>query len=329
MIFAEIPYPRIDPVAIDLPGPIDIRWYGLMYLVGFVAGYAILRQLIRRGWLPMTEAALSDLVTAAIVGVIAGGRLGYMLFYDLPDLLREPARLLRIWEGGMSFHGGLIGMLLAVAWTARRHRLPFLRLGDAVALAVPPGIFAVRIANFINGELYGRVASPEVPWAMRFPTDPVAERLLGVDTLPLRARELAIKHAYETGLWDRVRPFVPLRHPSQLYEALGEGLLVGLVVWGLYRAFGRTDRWPPGALGGAFLIAYGTVRFGLEFFRQPDPQFRNPGDPLGTVLGPFTMGQVLCFAMILAGAAVMVLAWRRARRGGDHAPRAPAAATAR
>ena len=109
MIFAEIPYPRIDPVAIDLPGPIDIRWYGLMYLVGFVAGYAILRQLIRRGWLPMTEAALSDLVTAAIVGVIAGGRLGYMLFYDLPDLLREPARLLRIWEGGMSFHGGLIG----------------------------------------------------------------------------------------------------------------------------------------------------------------------------------------------------------------------------
>ena len=164
---------------------------------------------------------------------------------------------------------------------------------------------------------------------MRFPTDPVAERLLGVDTLPLRARELAIKHAYETGLWDRVRPFVPLRHPSQLYEALGEGLLVGLVVWGLYRAFGRTDRWPPGALGGAFLIAYGTVRFGLEFFRQPDPQFRNPGDPLGTVLGPFTMGQVLCFAMILAGAAVMVLAWRRARRGGDHAPRAPAAATAR
>lgn len=304
----EIPYPWIDPVALDLPGPLDVRWYGLAYLCAFLAGYLVLRRLSRERFLPLDPDAAGDLIFTLIVGTILGGRVGYILFYDFARFAENPARIVRIWEGGLSFHGGLLGVLLAAWWFARKHRVPFLRLGDGLALAIPFGLFFGRLANFVNGELYGRVTGPGLPWAMRFPTDPVAQRLLGIESLPLRERELAIEAAYDSGRWDAVRELVPLRHPSQLYEALGEGVLLGLVLWGLHawaRRRGRPLR--PGTYGGVFLVGYGVIRSFVELFRQPDAQFRGPDDPLGTVLGPLTMGQTLSLLMVVAGLLLVAL----------------------
>ena len=310
----EIPYPHIDPVALDLPGPLDVRWYGLGYLLGFGAGYLILRALARRGFLRLDPAAVGDLLFALIVGVILGGRIGYVLFYEFADFAAHPLKILQIWQGGLSFHGGLIGAVAAGAWFARRHHVGWLNVGDAVALGAGPGIFAVRVANFINGELYGRVASAAVPWAMRFPTDPAAVSAIGAEHLPLRERERAIGGMYDSGEWARVAPGVPPRHPSQLYEALGEGVLTALVVWSVYRWNRRRGvRWGDGAYGGVFLVCYGGVRTFLELFRQPDAQFQGAGDPLGTVLGPLTMGQVLSLGLVVAG---LVLLVRGIRAGG-------------
>lgn len=315
----ELPYPHVDPVALDLPGAIDVRWYGLMYLVGFTVAYFVLRWLAREGFLHLEPGAVGDLIFALVLGVILGGRLGYILFYDFGSFLENPARILRIWEGGLSFHGGLLGVLIAAWWFARKQGVTYLNLGDSLALAVPFGIFAVRMANFINGELYGRVASPDVPWAMRFPTDPIALRLLGADRLPMRAREMAIERAYEAGLWDEVAPLVPLRHPSQVYEALLEGALLGIILWAVFAwARKRGIRPPSGTYGGIFLVGYGLFRSFVELFRQPDVQFRGPDDPLGAVLGPLTMGQTLSAVMILGGLALLIWTWRSG--GRSHAP---------
>jgi phosphatidylglycerol:prolipoprotein diacylglycerol transferase len=312
----ELPYPHIDPVAIDLPGPVDVRWYGLGYLAAFTAGYLVLRALSRSGFLRLSEEAIGDLIFALILGTILGGRLGYILFYDFAEFAAHPGRIFRIWEGGLSFHGGLIGVLLAAGWFTRKHRVSFLHLGDAMALAVPFGIFAVRLANFVNGELYGRIAGAGVPWAMRFPTDPVALRLLGAEGLGMRDRELLIDRAYASGLWETIRGQVPLRHPSQLYEAGTEGLLMLVILWSVYAwARSRERRLPEGTYGGIFLLAYGLFRSFIEQFRQPDVQFTGPGDPLGTVLGPFTMGQVLSAFMILAGLGLLARSWLASRRG--------------
>ncbi|HET8656073.1 MAG TPA: prolipoprotein diacylglyceryl transferase [Longimicrobiaceae bacterium] len=312
----EIPYPHVDPVAINLPGPVDVRWYGISYLVAFALGYAVLRWLSRHEYLRLDAEAIGDLVFVLIVGTILGGRIGYVLFYNFPEFAAHPVQILRIWEGGLSFHGGLIGVLLAAWWFTRRHRVSFLHLGDALALAVPFGIFSVRIANFVNGELYGRIASPSVPWAMRFPTDPVALRLIGAQGLGIRARELLIDRAYASGRWAMIRGVVPLRHPSQLYEAGTEGLLLAVFVWSVFLwARRRGLRLPEGTLGGTFLLGYGVFRSLVEEYRQPDVQFRGPGNPLGTVLGPFTMGQVLSSFMIVAGLGLLLWSWLRVRRG--------------
>jgi phosphatidylglycerol:prolipoprotein diacylglycerol transferase len=314
----EIPYPHIDPVALDLPGPLDVRWYGLGYLLGFGAGYLVLRALARRGFLRLDPAAVGDLLFALIVGVIVGGRIGYVLFYEAADFAAHPLKILQIWQGGLSFHGGLIGAVAAGAWFARRHHIGWLNVGDALALGAGPGIFAVRVANFINGELYGRVASASVPWAMRFPTDPAAVGAIGAAHLPLRERERATQQMYDSGEWARIAPHVPLRHPSQLYEALGEGALTALVVWCVYLWNRRRGvRWGDGAYGGVFLVCYGVVRTFLELFRQPDAQFQNAGDPLGTVLGPLTMGQVLSLGLVIAG---LVLLARGIRSGARATP---------
>ena len=310
----EIPYPRLDPVALDLPGPLDVRWYGLGYLVAFAAGYFVLRKLARDGFLRMDPDAVGDLVFALMIGTILGGRLGYILFYDFADFAANPARIIRIWEGGLSFHGGLVGVLLAGWWFARSRGIPFLNLGDGLALGVVFGIFAVRIANFINGELYGRVASPEVPWAMRFPTDPAALQALGAEGAGMRERELMIEAAYDTGVWERVSQQVPLRHPSQLYEAALEGLLLGIVLWTVYAWTKRRNIvLPHGTIGGIFLLGYGLFRSVVELFRQPDTQFRGPDDPLGTVLGPLTMGQTLSALMIAVGVYLLVRGFTRLR----------------
>lgn len=299
----EIPFPRIDPVALDVPGPLAVRWYGIMFMLAFTAGYLLLRRMARAGFLPIDPDQTGDLVFTLIVGVILGGRLGYILFYDFASFAANPARIIRIWEGGLAFHGGFLGATAAGAWWAHKHRIPFLRLGDGICLGVTPGIFFVRMANFINGELFGRVTTDAVPWAMRFPTDPTAMRLTGAAQVRgLRERELVMEQAYESGLWDQVRDQVPLRHPSQLYEGLTEGLLLGLVMWGVYRWTRRRGRdLAPGTYGGIFLLGYGILRSLMELFRQPDAQFTEAGDPVGTVLGPLTMGQTLSAAMIVAG----------------------------
>lgn len=320
----EIPFPRIDPVALDLPGPLAIRWYGIAFMLAFTAGFLLLRRMARRGFLPMPADKAGDLVFALIVGVILGGRLGYILFYDFAAFAADPARIIRIWEGGLAFHGGLIGATCAAAWWARRHGVPFLRLGDGLCIAVTPGIFFVRMANFINGELYGRVTTDAVPWAVRFPTEPTALRLTGAaQGRGLREREILIERAYESGVWDQVRHQVPLRHPSQLYEGLSEGLLLGLVLWGLYAWSRRRGRdLAPGTYGGVFLLGYGVLRSLMELFRQPDAQFTDAGDPVGTVLGPLTMGQTLSLAMIAVGIFLLVRGLRRGAvpAGGPPSP---------
>ena len=321
-ILAELRFPRVDPVLLDLPGPVDVRWYGVMYLVGFAAAYVALRHLARRGELGLPVASVGDLLATLALGVLAGGRLGYLLFYGLAEVRADPLEALRFWEGGMSFHGGLLGVVVAGVWYARRHRLAFTQLADALALATPFGLFAVRVANFVNGELYGRVASPDVPWAVRFPTDPAALARLGATGLPLRERELRILAAFDSGTWGAIRPLVPLRHPSQLYEALGEGVLLALLLWAALWA--RRRRVAPdaaherldGAFASCFLIGYGTIRSIVELFRQPDAQFRGPDDPLGTVLGPLTMGQALSGAMIVAGILLLRRAGTRSTRVG-------------
>ncbi|HHI80897.1 MAG TPA: prolipoprotein diacylglyceryl transferase [Planctomycetes bacterium] len=301
----EILFPGIDPVLIDFPGPIDIRWYGLMYLVGFVLGHYLLVRLCRSGFLPLAEEKVSDLILYLILGVMIGGRVGYILFYD-PSLLWPLHRIIQVWRGGMAFHGALIGIFVATLLFARRNKLSFWKLTDALALVGPPGLFFGRIANFINGELYGRIAGKDLPWGMRFPTDPVAAQLLGLGGLEKREQELRILKALGDGEWLRIKSQVPLRHPSQLYEALGEGLLLFLILWGIYRNRQKAGKpLSTGTYGALFLLGYGIFRFFIEFFRQPDPQ-------LGLVLWSFSRGQELCFAMILVG---LVLLWLRRGKG--------------
>ena len=321
LLLAEIVFPGWDPVAIQL-GPFAVRWYGLGYLAGFLIAGWLLDRLSRDRFLPLTTAAVSDLIGWLVVGVIAGGRLGYALFYD-HSMLVHPLEIVQLWTGGLSFHGGLVGVIVASALFARRHGIAWRRLADALALAGTFGIFLVRCANFVNGELYGRVAPAGLPWAMRFPTDPAAAA-----ASPALAAAGAFRwhDVYRdlraSGAWDRIAPQVPLRHPSQLYEALLEGLLLAAVLWALYRwrvrphvggVQGSEEGLArPGALAGVFLFGYATARFLLEFTRQPDAQFANPSNPLGTVLGPLSMGQVLSLALVAGGA---LLVWWRPHGG--------------
>lgn len=308
----EIPYPFIDPVLLDLPGPLAVRWYGLMYLVGFAFAYWALNRLSEWGFLSLGKEQVGDFIGWLVLGVILGGRLGYIFFYALDQYLQEPLLALQIWRGGLSFHGGLVGVIVTTALYARAQDIRFWRLLDGLGASVPVGIFFVRMANFVNGELYGRVADSDVPWAMRFPTDPEAIRLMDIGHLSRPAREQAILAAHESGLWARVRDQVPLRHPSQVYEALGEGLVVGAVLWTVLFLARKRESWPPaGVISGLFFIGYGGIRIFIELFRQPDAQFRGPDDPLGTVLGPLTMGQSLSLAMVIGGIATLVWAYRR------------------
>ncbi len=312
MVFAEIVFPGWNPVIVHL-GPLAIRWYGVGYLVGFVIASLLLDRMVRDGYLPLTKAAVSDLVGWLVVGVLGGGRLGYAVFYD-PHMLTHPLELVKVWQGGLSFHGGLAGVLVASLLFARARRMPWGRLADALALAAPPGILLVRVANFINGELYGRIAPAGLPWGMRFPTDPVAQSL---SPELARAGSMNWHDAYAamraSGAWAALAPRVPLRHPSQLYEALLEGLVIFLVLWVLYLRRRATMR--SGALAAAFLLLYATARFLIEFTRQPDAQFVSPTHPLGTVFGPFSMGQLLS-ALLAAFGVILLLRGAAATPGG-------------
>ncbi|MBO6851956.1 MAG: prolipoprotein diacylglyceryl transferase [Marinobacter sp.] len=256
-------HPQIDPVAISL-GPLKIHWYGLTYLVGFVAGWWLGRLRARKPWSPLNEDQVGDLLFYIALGVILGGRFGYVVFYNFDAFIADPLWLLRVWEGGMSFHGGLLGVMLAMWWYGRKVGSGFWRMADFVAPLVPVGLGAGRIGNFINGELWGKPT--DVPWGMVFPQAPDA---------------LA-------------------RHPSQLYQFALEGVLFFIILWW----FSAKPR-PRMAVSGLFLVCYGVFRFLVEFVRQPDPQ-------LGYLAFDWlTMGQVLSFPMILAGAGLMLFAYRR------------------
>ncbi len=229
----------LDPFLIQFSENFGIRYYGLGYLLGFAIGGWILYRAAVRGRLPMPPAAVSDLLTALIVGVMLGGRLGYFVLYEPATIFRAPLDLLKVWQGGMASHGGFVGVAFAMLWFARRHRIPFAKLADAVVTATPPGLFLVRVANFIKGELWGKVT--DVPWAVIFPqSDPKLKVIM-----------------------------VPPRHPSQLYEAALEGLaLLAFTAW----RYWRTDapERSPGRLTGEFLIGYAIARSVSEIFREPD-----------------------------------------------------------
>ncbi len=244
--------PHIDPVAFSI-GNLQLRWYGLMYLAGFALGWVLGRRRAARpgsGWTPPD---VDDLLTCVMIGIIIGGRLGYVLFYDLPVYIADPMEILRLWNGGMSFHGGLLGVLAAFWYFAHARGRSFLEVSDFIAPLIPQGLFFGRLGNFINGELWGKVS--DLPWAVVFP---------GGGPAP--------------------------RHPSQLYEALLEGLALFMLVW-IFSAKKRKV----GAVSGLFAVGYAVFRFAVEFVRVPDAQ-------LGYLaFGWLTMGQLLCVPLFLAG----------------------------
>ncbi|MBE0623535.1 MAG: prolipoprotein diacylglyceryl transferase [Burkholderiales bacterium] len=255
-------HPQIDPVAIAI-GPLAVRWYGLMYLAGFGAAFLLARSRIKRGMSgDISYAVFDDLFFFSVLGVVLGGRLGYVLFYKPAYYFSHPLEILAVWQGGMSFHGGFLGVLLAMLYVARKQRIGWLAITDFIAPLVPPALAAGRIGNFINGELWGRVT--DLPWGMVF---------RGAGPLP--------------------------RHPSQLYQFALEGVLLFFVLW-LYSSRPR----PRGAVSAVFLIGYGVLRFGVEFFREPD-------DFLGLLAFNLSMGQWLSLPMIMIGIAMLAWATRK------------------
>ncbi|MDC0738243.1 prolipoprotein diacylglyceryl transferase [Cognatishimia sp. SS12] len=281
---AMIPFPDMSPeiFTLSLGGfEFALRWYALAYIVGILIAWRITLHALRRpalwpaGSAPMTPRQLEDLLTWVIVGIIVGGRLGYTMFYQPSYYLSHPAEILQVWQGGMAFHGGMLGVLVAGWIYCARAGLPKLSIGDAIVLGAPVGLLLGRIANFINAELWGRATT--LPWGVAFP-GPAAQ-----DCGQL------------TGLC--------ARHPSQLYEAVLEGaLLLALLLWLAYRKGALKT---PGRITGVFLAGYGLARFFVEFVRQPDQQFIAPGNPLGLALHidgvGLTMGQLLSLPMILGG----------------------------
>lgn len=283
-----IPFPPISPeiFALDIAGfHLALRWYALAYITGLLGGWWLIRAALRTprlwpGAPAMTEAQLEPLLTWVIAGVILGGRIGYVLFYQPEILWHNPLQILRVWEGGMSFHGGFLGVVIAGAIFCRRERIAMLSTGDLMAMVAPLGLLLGRIANFINAELWGRAT--DLPWAVGFPGD--------------------------AALCDGV---ICGRHPSQLYEAVLEGVVLGaLVIWAVWRS-GWLAR--PGQVMGLFIAGYGVARFAVEFVRQPDAQFVTPGNPLGLAwqIGGWglTQGQALSLPMVVVG----LWFWARAR----------------
>lgn len=295
-----IPYPDVDPAifTLDLGGfQFSLRWYALAYIAGLVLGWRIVVRLMRHPALwpanrpPMTPQQPEELLTWMTLGVVLGGRLGFVLFYSPAYYLAHPLEILAVWSGGMSFHGGMLGVIVALAAWCARSGVPLLQAADAVAVATPVGLFFGRMANFINAELWGRPT--DVPWAMRFPmTNP------------------------QTGQRDMALLTEP-RHPSQLYEAGLEGVLLFAVL--LWLALSR--RWLkwPGAITGAFLAGYGAARVFVENFRQGDAQFITTANPNGQYIrfgdSPdafgLTMGQILSLPMVAAGLLLIMMAARR------------------
>ena len=263
---------HLSPVALDL-GFFQLRWYSLAYLAGIFVGYWYLLKLVKQPGSPMARRHADDMVFYAALGIILGGRIGYVLFYNLGWYLQHPLDILKLWDGGMSFHGGVIGTTLGILYLSWKEKLPWLRMHDYVACCVPFGLFFGRIANFVNHELWG--APTNMPWGVRFP-----EVVAGLSALG------------------------PPRHPTQLYEALLEGVLLFLILWWM---FWKTEaRYQPGKLVGAFIFFYGCFRFGIEFVREPDAQLVEFAQATH-----LHMGQWLSLPMILGGIYLMLTAKKR------------------
>lgn len=278
MPLAEIAYPQIDPVFLRL-GPLQFRWYGLMYILALAAAYFVIKSQAAARNVTITKDQLYDLIVYAAVGVFLGGRLGYVLFYNLPYYLEHPLKIVAVWEGGMSFHGGLIGGVLGIWWFGRRTGRSFLQVGDFVAPLVPLGLGLGRLGNFANTELPGRMT--DSVFGLVYPCS--AEAIRQINPLCV-------------GEWEGFA-----RHPSPLYQAFAEGLVLFAVVWW----FSSRAR-PVGAVSGVFLAGYGVLRFVTEFYRTPDAH-------LGFVaLDWMTMGQILSLPMIIIG----ILLLLRGRRAG-------------
>ena len=285
---AILPFPDIGPdlFSVTLFGmEFALRWYALAYIVGIVLGWRLIVALVKRpalwpaGQAPMRPAQVEELLTWVILGVIVGGRLGFVLFYRPGYYLSNPLEILALWQGGMSFHGGFLGVVVAAWIFCARQGIDRLAMADCLAIAAPAGLFLGRCANFVNAELWGKAW--DGPWAMVFPTDPLQ---------------------------------VP-RHPSQLYEALLEGLVLGAVLLWLALRRGALKR--PGLIAGLFLAGYGAARIFVEAFREADPQFITAQNPDGHVIGAagfgLSMGQVLSLPMLLFGLALALYALRRGR----------------
>lgn len=294
MLTAAIPFPDISHELFSIEigtFTFALRWYAMAYIVGLLIGWRICVMAVGRTALwsragpPLNRRQIEDLLTWIILGVIVGGRLGFVLFYEPAYYLANPLEILKVWQGGMSFHGGFLGVVIAGLAYCLHHKASPLSVADLLALATPPGLLLGRLANFINNELWGRPT--DVPWAVIFPGE-IAQNCLGVVD-------------------------ICARHPSQIYEALLEGLLLGTVL--IYLVWRRGWLKKPGALTGTFLLGYGSARSFVELFRQPDMQFVAPGNPVGHAIHfgnwGLTMGQVLSLPMILIGLALMLHAFRR------------------
>ncbi len=297
---------KLDPFIFHVTNTLGPRWYGLAYVCAFICGYALLLWLSKRGYADLPQQQVGDFITwAALFGVMLGGRLGYVLFYK-PEMLREPLSILRVWEGGMSSHGGMLGLVLFTFYYARKHRLAWTNLGDNLCVTAPIGLFFGRCANFINGELYGRATN--FRWAMQFPKELLdfnnaaeAERAIAscqrID--PSINSPEAIVQAVQVNpdIAGALRPILTPRHPSQLYEALLEGVALFAILW-----FVRTRmRQPNGVITGLFFICYSIFRIIVENFREPD----------ASMIGIFTRGQFFSFFLLLLGIAFIVVAKRR------------------
>ncbi len=288
---------NLNPIIFRIYDNVGPRWYGLAYVLAFVSSYLLFLWLAKRGYADLSPERVGDFITGcALFGVIVGGRLGYVFFYK-PEMLREPLSILRVWEGGMSSHGGIFGY-------AHRHKISWMNLGDNLVVTAPIGLFFGRCANFINGELYGRIAN--VPWAMQFPKELLdhpqeANRAVAACAQidPSLTTPEAIINAVHSQpeVENALRSILSARHPSQLYEAFFEGIVLFAILW-----FVRTrTRQPNGVLTGLFFICYAIFRIVIENFREPDAE----------LIGPFTRGQFFSFFLIAIGVAFIVVAKRR------------------
>ncbi len=297
---------NLDPFALQFGGGFGIRWYGLAYLTAFLAGYCVYRHLAKCGFSVIPAEKVGDFITGcAVFGVLVGGRLGYMLFYDFQGFMHEPLMFFRVWEGGMSAHGGMLGVVFYTLWYAWRHNVNWPGLGDNLVVGAPLGLFFGRLANFVNGELYGRAS--DVRWAIKFPKElyelPVAaqrEVLASAQQAaggPAGIEDLLAALPGSPALVEAVAPHLTPRHPSQIYEALLEGAVMFALLW-LLRTRVRTAN---GVVTGTFFVGYALLRSAGEFLREPDSGY----------VGLLTMGQFLSVFLFLIGIGFWVAAWLR------------------